>query len=170
MEQTLFSARSQMSDKEYTVFQEYSARKTIVPIAIICSLIFVVLGVVYVFDDLITGIVFMATGVLFPFIYLAFYRREVNKKKYKSNLIGNDVINFIEFKEDCFSEKTFRNGEQVGFTLLKYSDLVKIVNYKNYLFIFISKVQAFIVDKNEFRQGTAQEFLTFATQKGITIK
>lgn len=170
MDERVFKINSKFSDKEYTAFQQYTAKKVLVPICIVCSLIFLALGIIRLFDDIYLGVAFIVISVIFPFIYLKAYNREINKKKYKSAMVGDDVNNLMEFTEDGFTEKTYRGEEQVGVTSLKYSDLFKVVDYKDYLFVYISKVQAFIVDKNGFVVGDVDSFKQFLTEKGVKLK
>lgn len=166
----VFKASSKFDDKAYAALQEYTSKKALIPICILCSIVFVVLGVLEIKKDLVMAILYFIIAVVFPFIFLFFYKKEINKKKYKPTTLGNNVTNYAEFSEDGFCEKSYRNEEQIGVTSLKYSDLVKFVEYKNYFFIYISKVQAFVVDKNGFVVGDAQSFKAFLIEKGVKCK
>lgn len=169
MEERVFKIKSKSGDKEYMSLQEYTSKKILVPLCIICSLVFVVLGAIYLFSDLFTGIMFLVVAAVFPFIYVKFYKKEINKKKYKPATVSEDVVNYTEFSEDGFCEKTFRREEQIGVTSLKYTDLVKLVDYKGYFFVYISKMQAFIIDKSGFVVGTAEDLKSFLAEKGVKI-
>ena len=65
-----------------------------------------------------------------------------------------DVANIYEFNDDNIDIKTMRDGMQVGQSLIKYEDLLKVEEFDNEYYIYISSKQAFIVDKNGFSEGT----------------
>ena len=170
MSETIFKVTTPMGEKEYMAFQKHYFKKTLIPICAICSLVMIALGIYYSFDDLVVGIAVIVSGVIFPFVYVWAVNREVKKKKYKSNLVGDGVINVLRCSEDGFDETTLRAGNQIGFTALKYEDLQKVEQTKDYMFLYISKVQAFIVDKNAFEIGEKEGFLNFLKSKGVKVK
>ena len=64
------------------------------------------------------------------------------------NMTNNNFVNSYEFDTDYFNVATSKNGEVVGTQKIYYNNIHKVIERDYYLFIYINKVNAFIVNKN----------------------
>lgn len=85
--------------------------------------------------------------IFFVFLYeLLVLKTETNNKIFKS------LTYFIyEFNDEDFKVSTICNNELLSFSNHKYSDIYKIIENKNYIFMFITKVDAYILSKHTIR-------------------
>jgi len=164
----LFKTVTPFTEKENMDFQLYHARKITLFIDIMFPIAFILLGLIFILDkDYILGGTFCACGVIMPFVWNAVFRSTLRKNK--QAFMGGKTSNGADFYADYFTEKTFRGEEQIGAMNIKYSDVVKVVDYKEYFFVYISKIQAVIITKSGFIVGDADKFLDFIALKNIKI-
>lgn len=78
------------------------------------------------------------------------------KRKYKVE----DYCNEYEFYEDKFVAKNKFASEEIF-----YVNLYKIYDTKKYLYFYINKKSALIVEKDKFKKGTDESFSDFIREK-----
>ncbi len=110
--------------------------------------------------------IFILTAVLFTLLTI-FYpqymgwriRRAANKRAKITGVL-------YKFSDDGFEVTTdLDNGTA------KYDTLMKIVEDKNYFFLFVQKYSAYIVPKCDFSSGDPAEFSAFIAEKtGLEVK
>ncbi len=83
--------------------------------------------------------------------------------------LGLNANIIFEFQEDTFkiSAET-KNGTESS--ELNYSAIVKFMESKQDIYLFISKRQGYILDKSGFTVGSLEEFLKFLQEKNIPHK
>lgn len=69
----------------------------------------------------------------------------------------NNFVNEYEFDGDVINVATTKNGEVVGTQKVKIADIYKIKITDEYIFIYINKVNAFIVDKKALSDDELSE-------------
>ena len=86
----------------------------------------------------------------------------------KKSFALNANVAFI-FEEDVFKVfATMKNGTDSA--EMNYSAIVKIMESKQDIYIFVSNNQSYILDKSGFNVGCAEEFLQFLKEKNIPYK
>lgn len=171
MDDCIFKVESKFTSEANIAFQRYHSRKIMLLFYLVCPIVFVALGVMTILGeerDLISGITLIVCGVLLPFLLYFIYNSQI--KKNKQAFMGNDTLSVIEFSDEGVVERTFRGEEQVGVTSVKYSDLFKVCEDKKYYYVYISKIQAFIIDKNGFTVGEESKFGEFMALKNVVYK
>ena len=129
-----------------------------------------VVGVALYMCEIEFGIRLFTYGVMFAIIYPILMVVMVNSVNKNHNaFIKKTTVNHYEITEDYFIENTEQDGEIISVTKLTYDRFVKCVDYKNYIFLFITKAQAYIIDKNGMTQGTVEGLMEFIERKGIKI-
>ena len=98
-------------------------------------------------------------------VYTYFIHPRVTVRK---ALALNTAVHF-EFNDENYtvsakSDKIDENSTSA------YSTISKVTETKDFIYIFISKVQAFIVDKNGFTEGTPDGLIDFLVSKGVKYK
>ena len=85
----------------------------------------------------------------------------------KSPILNANIL--FEFHEDIFKiSATLKNGTESS--ELNYSAIVKLMESKQDIYLFISQRQCYILDKSSFTVGCSEDFLKFLQEKNITYK
>ena len=101
--------------------------------------------------------------VTYAFCYFVLPRFIVNK----SPILNANIL--FEFHEDFFKiSATLKNGTESS--ELNYSAVVKLMESKQDIYLFISQRQCYILDKSSFTVGCSEDFLKFLQEKNITYK
>ena len=101
--------------------------------------------------------------VTYIFCYFVLPRFTVNKA------VGLNTNILFEFQEDTFKlSATNKNG--IESSELNYSSIIKVMESKCDIYLFISKRQGYILDKSGFEVGCPEELLEFLKGKNIPYK
>ncbi|MGN0788044.1 MAG: YcxB family protein [Candidatus Onthoplasma sp.] len=123
------------------------------------SILFTVMGAIGTLIYIAIGTIFEDVGswfevlLFFPgimaigIILLVFHNKMIKKIK------KTDTQNNYDFFEDHFIISTIRNGENIGSVKLYYSELTKIIESQNYLFLFKGNALAYPVEKQGFESN-----------------
>ena len=85
----------------------------------------------------------------------------------KSLALNANVV--FDFEEDVFKVlATMKNGTDSS--ELNYSAIVKVMESKQDIYIFVSNNQSYILDKSGFTVGRAEDLLTFLKAKNVPYK
>lgn len=175
MEEIKFKNTSKLDAQELSVFQQCAMKKTYLASSILFALLFVGAGVGLAFWQLVAGIIFIVCGLLGGFFFLPYLLKENQKKQNESVLGSSKYLNTFSFYEDYVHiQSEVTNGKDNEFELageetLKYEDILKIVAYKDRLFLFVDQRQAFIVNSGSMTQGSALELESFLKSKKISF-
>ena len=97
------------------------------------------------------------------FCYLVLPRFAVNK----AVALNTNIL--YEFQEDSFKiSATNKNG--IEYSELNYLSIIKIMASKCDIYLFLSKHQAYVLDRAGFETGCPDEFLEFLKDKNIPYK
>ena len=174
-EEPLFKNTSKMDAKEITVFQTYAMKKTFLWVSIVFALIFIGVGVGVSFIDLTFGIIAIACGLLGGFALLPYLMKENIKKQNEQNLDGKKYLNTYEFFEDkvvVSSESALPNTNEYKLDAsqeIEYKDFYQAVCLKEYMFLFLSESQSFVVDYKGMTKGVIADLIEFLKTKEIKI-
>ena len=118
------------------------------------------------FCDLTMIICFVAIIVLDALIiYTHFIHPRFTVKKTPSL----DAIVCFEFSDENFTVSA-KNDRIDETSTSAYSTIIKAAESNSFIYLYISKVQAFIVDKSGFTEGTPDSLIDFLVSKGIKYK
>ena len=85
------------------------------------------------------------------------------EKTKKSKKVSGEFVNNYEFFKNYFKVKN-----QDGEAQVVYFKLYRVVETKDFFYIYISRQYAFIVSKQGFTKGTTEEFSEFMKKKMFT--
>lgn len=68
----------------------------------------------------------------------------INKTTKKT--VASELVNEYEFDNDFFTVTSYKHSEQVGTIKVFYKEIYKIKEKNNYIFLYINRVNAYIVD------------------------
>lgn len=165
----MFENETQNYYKELLDFQIYASKKS----TLICSLImvaFAIFGIVTCFFDLSIGLFLTMFFGVMAIIFPATMKRTQKKialKMVRTNYYYTDCLrskySFLEDEIDYF-ELTNEN-EVRGSAKIKYSQIVKVVETNKYFFVYVSSIQAHILQKGGMTKGSAIELSNFLKDK-----
>lgn len=69
------------------------------------------------------------------------------KRAYKTSRLSQDAEVEVEFYDDSLKMNTLKSGEKVGETVIKYAEIYKIKETKEFLYIYISGNQSVLCGK-----------------------
>ena len=105
----------------------------------------------------------MVVDITCSFCSLILPRITINK----ATALNADIL--FEFQEDTFKlSATNKNGTDSS--ELNYSSIIKVMESKCDIYLFISKRQGYILDKSGFEAGCPDELLEFLKGKNIPYK
>ena len=175
-DELLFKNSSKMNEDEIQVFQKFALKKTII-IASICLILgFAIIGALVCFVELFLGITIIVAGVLGGAVLMPFLMKDSVKKQNTLTLGDRKYLNHFEFYNDYIfvtseatTSKESNDYQEVASQKVFYNDLVQVVVYKTYLFIYINKAQSFVLNQRGMTKGTAGELVDFLKDKGLKM-
>lgn len=96
--------------------------------------------------DYLQGSLFLACGIFFAFYGLIL--KAIGDKNNRKNI---DNVDKYEFDEDKLTATSFNaNGEMIATMIVKYCDVFKLMQNGDRAYIFVNKVVALIIAKENF--------------------
>ncbi len=141
--------------KSFKVFQRYSLQKIFI-LSYICALALVGIGVWFAFDSRSSYIVYILSGILLPFVLHISYKLLELENINKNVLLRDTTAQIFTFDQEGFTlEQIAKQGTFKEKYV--YDDILSIVKYKRYYFIYINRVQAFVVVNDNYLLGNEEE-------------
>ena len=101
--------------------------------------------------------------LLYVFFYFILPRLTVNK----SILLNTELL--FEFQEDAF-KVTANAKNMAGETRTEYSAILKVLEFEQDIYLFISSSACHVIDKSGFIEGNADELIELLKSKNIPCK
>lgn len=140
--------------ESYKAFQKLLYKKIKI-LSYITSFILVILGVILIYFGFF-GYSYVVLGVALPIFIHVFTRYIENESIKKNSLLMQSVSQTFHFREDrvkLHQTSIVSTFEDEYF----YNELVSVYKNKKYYFLFVTRTQAFIVDKEGFISGNEKE-------------
>lgn len=91
------------------------------------------------------------------------------KRAYKTSRLSKDAEVEVEFYDDMLKMITLKSGDKVGETIIKYPEIYKIKETKDFMYIYISGNQSIIAGKKD-AQGDLEKAKDILAQKVAKYK
>lgn len=85
------------------------------------------------------------------FIEMIFLPTYSAKKAFKSSKLYSTTEIIYDFYKDNIILKTIRDGESSGESKIKYTDFYKVIDTKEYLYMYVTSNQGYICSKKDIR-------------------
>lgn len=72
------------------------------------------------------------------------------RKIFKTSKLVVETKLRYNFLEEKINLESLKNNEKIGESIISYSDLYKVVDKKEYIYLYISSNQAYVIPKNTF--------------------
>lgn len=73
-----------------------------------------------------------------------------SKRAYKTSKIAANAKLVVKFYDEKMQLLSLKNDEKVGESIITYDDIYKVLETKNYIYIYISSNQAYLCKKENF--------------------
>lgn len=115
------------------------------------------------------AIIVSVLAVAYPFILKLLSTSQTNRtfKMYESAM-GNATYDY-EFKDGQI-DFTFKSKNQTTPGNIKYTSIYHVICDNDYLFLFISSNQIYIIEKKGFEEGDIEKVINLLKSKGIKVK
>ena len=110
------------------------------------------------------GIMSLVGGVAILIIFVLCAEKLLLREN-KSNLLSDKTYNIYEFSDENFVVTGIREEEEISRSKLKYSDIIKVVENADYLFMYISNAQVLPLSKKDMIEGEADDLTDLIKSK-----
>lgn len=166
----LYINTSKLKEDEITAFQMFAMKKYTLFIAISIAVVFGGLGLGLCFVNTYIGVAILLAGIIGGLFFFPYLSKSQLQKQNREIFDGKDYMNTFEFYDDHMKviniDNNKENSEEISQEFL-YSELYKLVSYKEFVFIYINKNQSFILNKTGMKKGTIAELVDFLKNKKI---
>lgn len=136
-------------------FQRYMLRYVFV-LAYICGILLIGIGVLFAFLSKIAYEVYIVMGIFLPLIVHVFHKMLEVQTISKNIYLKSETIQIFTFDEEGFELEQISKFDAFKEKYL-YKDIYSIVKYKRYYFAYINRVQAFIINNEDYIIGNEEE-------------
>ena len=151
----MITIRSIYDFKSFKVFQRYSSQRIFI-LGYVCGISLIGIGIWFAFESKSSYIVYLLSGILLPLILHVSYKMLEMENINKNILLRDTTAQIFTFDEEGFSlEQISRQGTFKERYL--YDDILSVIKYKRYYFIYVNRVQAFVVNNNDYLLGSEEE-------------
>lgn len=124
-------------------------------VTLVCSIIILVCAIIEVLlGEYLMGGLFFCLGAFF--FTISFCLVPISLKR--SSKMPS-VKNHYQFYPDKLVVSTSSNGNELGSSTINYNAIVKVVDNNQFIYLYINKVQALIVDVAKFNESSDKEVL-----------
>ncbi|PWM72389.1 MAG: hypothetical protein DBX59_06320 [Bacillota bacterium] len=165
----LFENKSLIGKAENADFQKYAVKRQFGKMQYIGAAAFALLGALFlVIEDYVIGGVMLALAVVYLFLPFIVSKIALNKKNVP-DLVERGMEETYLVYEDRIDAFTASGGLPMGSNVLYYRQIREARANGNYIYLYISKVQAHIMLASGFTAGSAAAFLSFLESKNVKV-
>jgi len=150
----MIKVRSIYNLKSFRDFQRYTLKKIFI-LAYCFGILLLCLGILFAFLEKKVWSAYLLVGVIFPVIVHAYSRVLEIESLNKNIYLKKSVVQLFTFNEDGFELEQISNFDDFKEVYL-YKDIIKVIKYKKYYFMYINRAQAFIVNNEDYIYGNEE--------------
>jgi hypothetical protein len=151
----MITIRSIYDLKTFRAFQRYNLKKIFI-LAYICALAFIGVGIWFAFTSRSSYIVYLISGILLPVLINVFYKTMELETINRNIYLRDTTIQIFNFNEEGFELEQISKVDTFK-DKYTYKDILSIIKYKKYYFIYINRSQAFVINNLDYVVGNEQE-------------
>lgn len=135
--------------KEHLALNKVLFRTKTLPIIIIYDLVVLSFSVLFfVFDLLILGFFFLGTIIAYTLFVILLNKSNVKKAFNNSEALKSNVRFNYEFEEEKVNVEII-TSYNVQKQIIRYDGLFKVIENKEYLFLFVNQFNSLVINKND---------------------
>lgn len=134
--------------------------------AYICGVVLLAIGILFAFLENKSYLTYLLCGILFPLSMHVYYKVVELENINKNIRLRDGSIQIYTFDEEGIELEQISNYDTFK-DKYTYKDIIRIVKYKKYYFLYINRVQALVVNNIDYVYGNEMELdKLFNEQKG----
>lgn len=151
----MITIRSVYDITSFRVFQKHTLFKIFI-LSYICSILLLVTGVLLIYFQKQNYAMYLLSGVCLPIGVHVIYKIQEVETINKKRLLRDTTMQIFTFDEEGFSLEQISLQETFKENYL-YSDIYSIIKYKEYYFLYINRIQAFVIKNEDYIKGNEEE-------------
>ena len=164
----LFINTTKLTEEEVTNLQLFTLKKYNLLISIMIAVFFGGIGIGLCFVNTYVGVAILLAGIIGGLFLFPYVTKEQIKRQNNQIFANQDYINSFEFYNDYINIKNIdKNNEKEISQNFNYSGLYKVVEFSQFVYIFINKNQSFMLDKKGMTKGTIGEVIELLKENGL---
>lgn len=166
----LYAARCHIGERETAVLADQYSRKFTIGFAVAVPIIFLCLAWLLGFsgNDLIFGIVMCVLAAVSVPLAVFGFPALVRRNSLKNTPMLGAESEVLVTKDKIFV-RVLRDERVLSSFEYPLRDLLKVINYRGFLFVYLNKMQACMMDQNGFTKGSPDECLAFFASCNIPV-
>ncbi len=124
---------------------------------VLFTVLFALLGVLSLKDDMIFGIIMICFGALFTPLCILLTKLLQKKIDGSMSILSNDTVETYVFDENTFTITQEKGEEFRAMTQAKYSYFHKVTETATHYYMYLSKTQCHVLPKDSLKEGTFEE-------------
>lgn len=166
----LYAARCHIGERETAALADQYSRKFTIGFAVAVPIIFLCLAWLLGFsgNDLIFGIVMCVLAAVSVPLAVFGFPALVRRNSLKNTPMLGAESEVLVTKDKIFV-RVLRDERVLSSFEYPLRDLLKVVNYRGFLFVYLNKMQACMMDQNGFTKGSPDECLAFFASCNIPV-
>lgn len=166
----LFKNTTTLNENDITNLQLFAIKKHTIIIATIITLLLCGLGIGLCFVNAYIGAAIIIAGIVGGVIFFPYISREQIKRQNAMIFTENKYVNVFDFYEDILKVTNIDDkSEENIFQTFEYGGIYKVIDYKEFVVLYVNKKQSFILLKTCMNKGTIDGLLNFLKNKKIKI-
>lgn len=158
----IFKNVTTYTKEEFLTFEKFHINRvnkvSFIIYTVACIIILLsAIGLIYLGDN--SGYIFLIVGIFFT-VYRMSIPYWYTKRILKSDKLTENLENTFELFDD-----NLKVTNSVSASDIRYDQLFKVYESKNCFYLYINKLQVFILNKNNFSVGNSDEFSKFIEEK-----
>lgn len=166
----LYAARCHIGERETAALADQYSRKFTIGFAVVVPIIFLCLAWLLGFsgNDLVFGIVMCVLAAVSVPLAVFGFPALVRRNSLKNTPMLGAESEVLVTKDKIFV-RVLRDERVLSSFEYPLRDLLKVVNYRGFLFVYLNKMQACMMDQNGFTKGSPDECLAFFASCNIPV-
>lgn len=166
----LYAARCHIGERETAALADQYSRKFTIGFAVAVPIIFLCLAWLLGFsgNDLIFGIVMCVLAAVSVPLAVFGFPALVRRNSLKNTPMLGAESEVLVTKDKIFV-RVLRDERVLSSFEYPLHDLLKVVNYRGFLFVYLNKMQACMMDQSGFTKGSPDECLAFFASCNIPV-
>ena len=160
----MIQLRSVYNLKTFRAFQRYTLNKIFI-LGYLCGIALIGVGIWFAFSER-SYIVYLLSGILLPLMLHVFYKFMEADALNKNIHLRDTTMQIFTFNDEEILLEQISKYDSFK-DRYRYSDILSIIKYKEYYFLYVNRTQAFIIKNEDYVVGNEEELdKLFKEKKG----
>ena len=157
-----------LNEKDISSFQLFAIKRHTIFVSILISVILVGIGIGLCFVNTYVGAAVIIAGIVGGVIFFPYLSKEQIKRQNAVLFSGDKYVNVFNFYDNLLKVTNIdEDRDEDLYQTFDYTSLYKVVDYQEFIFIYTSKNQSFLLLNIGMNKGTIADLIDFLKNKNI---